>query len=143
MRPILIILIICLGLISCKKDTLDINSFWQCHNSQNLDSSSISNKLAGSWTWAKQSCFWSGKTTNAKKNIKITFNLTGTFSVSENSNLITQGNWKLKIVDSNMWGLDLTSPNDYLYGRILFCDNQVLFNNSYIDGCDNLFLKSN
>jgi hypothetical protein len=148
MRPILLILTICLGLISCKKgasdiSSIDINSFWQCHSSQNLDSASITNKLAGSWIWTKQSCYISGMSVNAEKNIRIIFNLTGNFSVSENSNVITQGNWKLKIVDSNMWGLDLTFPSNYLYGRILLCNNQVLFNNSYIDGCDNLFVKSN
>jgi hypothetical protein len=141
MRPTLILMTICAVIISCKKEPLDINLFWQCNNSQNLDSASISNKLTGSWTWTKQSCFWSGKTTNADKNVKVIFNSNATFSVSENTNIVTHGSWKLTIVDSNMWGLDLTSPSDYLYGRIIFCENQVLFNNSYIDGCDNLFFK--
>ena len=41
---------------------------------------------------------------------------------------------------SNSWGLDTQS--EYLFGRILFCDNQVLDNDSYRDGCDNLFTRS-
>ncbi|MCS6796138.1 MAG: hypothetical protein NZ516_09260 [Raineya sp.] len=61
----------------------------------------------------------------------------------ENTTLLTQEtwNWKLKQVDKNAWKLDLSQPVGYLYGHILLCDNEVLFNNR--DGCDNLFRKSN
>ncbi len=143
MRHIFLSLTICFILFSCKKDILDINSFWQCNSSQNLDSTAISNKIVGSWTWAKQSCFWTGKTKTADKKIKVTFNSNATFTILKNSSIITQGNWKLNTIDSNMWGLDLTPSSDYLYGRILFCNDQVLFNDSYRDGCDNLFEKVN
>jgi len=143
MRLILLFLAIFAGLTSCKKDKLDINSFWQCNQSQNLDTTAISNKLSGSWTWTKQSCFGAGKVKAADRNIKVTFANNHTFSVTENSNFITQGTWKLTQVDGNSWGLDISSPSEFLYGRLLFCDNQVLFNDSYIDGCDNLFTKSN
>ena len=141
MKLILLVLTVCTGIISCKKNTPDFSSFWQCNNSQNLDSTSITDKLLGSWTWTEQSCYWTGKTTKADKDIKVTFNSNTTFTVRENSAIISQSNWKLKIVDSNMWGLDLTTPSLYLYGRLLFCNNQVLFNDSYRDGCDNLFVK--
>ncbi len=134
---------VCLITLACKKDSFDIASFWQCNSSQNLDSTVISNKIAGSWKWTKQSCFSTGKTMRADKDIKVTFNTNGTFAVLENSTIITQGNWTLRVVDSNMWGLDLTAPSTYLSGRILFCNSQVLFNDSYIDGCDNLFEKVN
>jgi hypothetical protein len=134
---------VCLTILSCKKDRLDFASFWQCSSSQNLDSTAISSKITGSWKWTKQSCFSVGKTTRADKDIKVTFNSNGTFTVLENSSIITQGNWTLKIIDSNMWGLDLSVPSTYLYGRILFCNNQLLLNDSYRDGCDNLFEKGN
>ncbi len=143
MRLIIIILTLTLILNSCKKETINLNDFWQCNKSQNLDTTAIASKLTGSWTWKKQSCFWSGKTIRADKAVKVTFNSNRTFSLSENSIIVTQGIWKLKIVDSNMYGLDLTQPSEYLYGRILFCSDEVLFNDSYIDGCDNLFGKTN
>ncbi len=143
MRLLLLYLTILVGLTSCKKDKLDINSFWQCNQSQNLDTPAISNKLSGSWTWTKQSCSEAGKTKSADRNIKVTFDNNHTFSVTENSNSLTQGTWKLTQVDGNSWGLDISSPGEYLSGRILFCDNDVLFNDSYRDGCDNLFTKIN
>ncbi|MFN8355865.1 MAG: hypothetical protein U0Y10_15515 [Spirosomataceae bacterium] len=143
MRLTLLCLTILAGLISCKKENLDINSFWQCNKSQNLDTTAISSKLVGSWTWAKQSCFWTGKTKSADRNIKVTFKNDHTFSVNESSNTLTQGTWKLIQVDGNSWGLDMSSPSEFLYGRILLSENQVLFNDSYKDGCDNVFNKSN
>jgi hypothetical protein len=143
MRLIIIILILTLILNSCKKETINLNEFWQCNKSQNLDTIAIANKLTGSWTWRKQSCSSSGKTILADKIVKVTFNSNRTFSLSENAIIVTQGNWKLKIVDSNIYGLDLTPQSEYLYGRILFCNDEVLFNDSYIDGCDNLFCKIN
>ena len=143
MRLALLCLTIFAGLTSCKKDKLDINSFWQCNQSQNLDTIAISSKLIGSWTWSKQSCFSTGKTKKADRNIKVTFKSDRTFSVNESSNVLTQGTWKLIQVDSTSSGLGLSAPSEFLYGRILFCNNEVLFNDSYRDGRDNLFNKSN
>jgi len=83
-----------------------------------------------------------GKVVMADKKIKVTFNSNSTYTVLEDSSIVAQGNWNLKIVYANMWGLHLTSPNSYLYGFISFCNNQVLFSNSYLDGNDNLFKKA-
>jgi len=143
MRLSLLCLTIFVGLTACTKEKLDINSFWQCHQSQSPDTTTISTKLIGSWTWYKQSCFWTGNTIRANKKIIVTFQSNRTFSVNENGTILTQGTWMLTKVDDNSWGLDLSSVSDYLYGRILFCDKQVLFNDSYRDGCDNLFNKNN
>ncbi len=143
MRLALLCLIIISGLSSCKKEKVDVNSYWHCNQSQTLDSIAISSKLIGSWTWAKQSCFWTEKTKSADKNVQVVFKSDHTFSVSEGSNTLTQGTWNLEQVDGTSWGLDMSSSSDYLYGRILFCNNQVLFNHSYIDGCDNLFNRNN
>ena len=143
MRLALLFLTIVASMVSCKKESLDINSFWQCNKLQNLDSTAISSKLLGSWTWTKRSCFGTGKTKSADKNVKVSFDINHTFTVDERSNTLTQGAWKLVQVDGNSWELDLSLPSEYLYGIILFCSNQVLFNDSYRDGCDNLFNRSN
>lgn len=140
MRSVFLVLTICTVILSCKKDSSENNSFGQCSNAQYLDSASTSTKLLGSWVWKKQACF-SNKAANADKNVIINFNANGTFTVNENSIIVTTGSWKLEINDINYWGLDLTSPSNYLYGRIYFCEKQVIFNDSYRDGCDNLFVK--
>jgi hypothetical protein len=140
MKQMFLLLSICLIFFSCKKNK--DNTLWECNNPPFLDSATISNKIIGSWVWTKQLCGdGAGSILIANKNIKITFNANTTFTVFQNSSILTQGNWKLKIVDNYVWGLDLTSVSEYLYGRILFCNNQVMFNDSYIDGCDNVFAK--
>lgn len=139
MKQLFLLLTICLIFLSCKKN--NDRTLWECGSSQFLDSAVISNKIIGSWVWTKQLCWDVDGIMTANKNIKITFNANTTFTVLENSAILTQGNWKLKIVDSNIWGLELTSLSEYLYGRIIFCNNQVMFNDSYKDGCDNVFVK--
>ena len=145
MRLFFLCVIISAGLTACKKDNLDISSFWNCNQLQNLDTTAVSAKLVGSWSWIKQACGdGAGKIKKADKNIKVTFRTDRTFSVNENAALLTQGTWKVVQVDGSSWGLDLSSASEFLYGRIFFCDDtQVLFNDSYRDGCDNLFNKRN
>ncbi len=142
MRLIVMYLVLIIILFACKKEQkIDNNSIWQCNQSQNLDSTLVSSKLIGTWKCEKRSCFWTNTTELAKKNVIVTFKSDRSFFVTENAVIITQGNWKVVSEDSTSWGLNLSSPSEYLYGRILFCDNLVLFNNSYVDGCDNLFKK--
>jgi hypothetical protein len=143
MRIVLFCLAIVAGLTTCRKDKIDVNSFWECNQSQNLDSLAITGKLIGSWKWSKQACFWTGQTKSSNKNILATFKNDQTFSISGDTNTRSQGTWRIVKVDFSSWGLDLSSSSEYLYGHILFCGNQVLFNDSYRDGCDNLFVRRN
>jgi len=140
MKQALLSLAIGLLLFSCKKNAED-QPFWQCGTPQSLDSTSISSKIAGSWTLIKQRWGSNGKVVMADKNIKVTFNSNSTYTVLEDSAILAQGNWSLKILFDNWWGLNLTSPSSYLNGFISFCNNQVLFSDNYLDGNDNLFEK--
>jgi len=142
LAPVLFIPITAIILLSCKKDRIDVNKFWNCNNSQTLDSAGIAAKLSGLWLWSKKYSDIGG-TKKADKVIKVTFNSNGTFSILENSNTITQGIWKLEIQYGTEYILSLNQPSEYLHGTILFCDNQVLFTSSRSDGDDNLFTKSN
>lgn len=138
MKFIASLILVGLCLSACKKN-IDVISFSECHQSQNLDSAAIYNKLIGSWKWTKQNCFSIGKTTKADKTVIVSFNGNGSFTVMENAAVTSQGTWRLQKEDVNYWGLTLSQYSNYLWGRILFCNNEVLFNNSYRDGCDNLF----
>jgi hypothetical protein len=128
---------------ACKRNEINIQKIRKCNQAQNLDSSAIHDKLIGTWKWDKQACFSSNKTKKADKNIQVTFNTNATFYVKENEQVITEGNWEIVVEDRTKWGLKLSQATPYFYGAILFCKQQVLFNDSYRDGCDNLFIKSN
>ena len=139
MRYFFLLSTVCFLFFSCKKE-LDIESYWNCNKNQQLDSATISSKMVGSWKWTKQSCFES-KTIKADKNVIASFNANGTFTVSENATVITQGSWTLEKIDTDLWELDCSPTSSYLFGRILFCGEEVLFNDSGLDGCDNLFKR--
>jgi len=137
---------------SCKKEPqkeseISVYHFLECYNSQHLDSTSVTNKLIGTWDLKEQGCMDSYQS-SATKVVKATFDSAGIFVVTENSNVITLGHWKVKIIDNYYIGIDSTTfeldidkQSNYLNGLILFCGNQVLFSASYHDGCNTLFGK--
>lgn len=145
------LLIITLFIYSCKKgESTKVPPFdWQaiekCNDALNLDTSEIANRLIGQWEmklWRCGFCATPGSYL-PDKTVIATFTSARQFSVTENSITVAQGNWDLKMHGSNRWELQSDSTLAYLNGFILFCNNQVLFEYSYIDGPDNLFEKVN
>jgi hypothetical protein len=143
-----LLLITSLVIFSCNKsEDPDSAAFLKCHQSQQLDSAGIANKLVGQWSLSSRFCYKVTVTNLLPILVKANFTANGSFSVSENNSIITQGNWKLKplTLGTDMWELELTSASDFLKGRVLFCKNQVLFNNTYAnvngEGCDVIFFK--
>ncbi|HYG52255.1 MAG TPA: hypothetical protein VD905_15195 [Flavobacteriales bacterium] len=138
---------------SCKKDKavpetsrgVDINAFYECNTAQQLDTAEMANKLLGKWKLILSAC---GECNDPGwyepvKTVFVTFTSPNEFSVEENSTVISSGHWNLCMIDTNKWVLCSSSSLNYIAGYILFCDNRVLFYNSYIDGIDNLFEKLN
>lgn len=129
-------------LFSCEKpETIDPGALLECHQSQQLDSAAITTKLVGTWFFSWGFCYKKNLTNQLP--IKANFYANGDFNVSDYSGILTQGTWKLKSLGNNMWGLDMTPQSEYLYGRIVFCKNEVLFDSTYVngEGCYNLFNK--
>ena len=125
-----------------QKNASNEQLFSQCSSEDLLDSAAIAHNILGDWTLVKQR-LGRGKVVLADKKIKAIFNADSTYRVLENSSILTEGNWRLKKVLDNRWGLDCSTQNNYLNGFISFCNNQVSFNFGYLDGSDNLFVKSN
>jgi hypothetical protein len=143
MRPIILSLAICLALFSCEKpETIDPGALLECHQSQQLDSAAISTKLVGTWSFSSGFCY-KKKLTNPLTIGKANFSDNGRFTVADFNGSVRQGTWNLKSLGSNMWGLEMTPQSEYLYGRIVFCKNQVLFDNTDVngEGCYHLFSK--
>ena len=140
MKRVLLSVSILLVLLACKKhssdDTIKIN--WPCDLIE--DSLTISSYFDGSWKWVYYECN-NDQVNEADKDIKVTFNSNGTYSIQENSAVIDQGNWQLKSADTGLWTLNISSTVSYLKGWVSFCDNLVLFADGYEDGCSNYFEK--
>lgn len=145
MRLSILYMAIFLGLFSCRKDRTDFytnffQDFVECSEAQNLDSTAISARLTGSWTWKKQYNLNTNKFKDADKKIKVTFDVNSAFTVTENSNVIMRGTWNL-VNYGSYYGLYTNEYSQYLGGAVYFCNSQLLFVESYLDGVDNLFEK--
>jgi hypothetical protein len=129
--------------LSCQKDNVEISLkyFSDCHHSQNFDSLAVFNKLIGTWQLESYFCFWSGIAYKADKEVIVSFSSEGKYNVHVDSKLTTTGNWELKKSDTDVFELEMDPTSPYLYGNILYCDQKVMFSNSPVDGCDNLFYR--
>jgi hypothetical protein len=121
-------------------DQINTKQLMDCYTAQNYDSTRLASQLIGNWKWIESYAYAIGSV-QADKAVFLNLTQGGTYTVTVNSVISSQGHWGLQIVDGNGFGLVTTQSINYLQGRILLCGNQLLFNNSYIDGADNLFAR--
>jgi len=114
-----------------------------CHRTATWDSAAIHDKLLGKWEWEYIRCFWSQEKGNYDdfEGLVIEFKEDSTLEVEENGQITQTSTWKVeKLYDGNH--RIATDPIMLLLpGQILFCEDRVLFNDSYVDGCDNYYQR--
>jgi hypothetical protein len=133
-------------LIACNKEEMPpINQgdMWDCHHEMTWDSLSTKETLIGVWEWEYIGCFWNPEDANKSefKGLTIEFKSDNTLDVKENGQITQTSNWEIVNGDAELFAIDVHPPVTQLYGRILFCEERVEFNDSYIDGCDNYFKR--
>ncbi len=114
-----------------------------CHNTVTWDSASIRNKLVGSWQWKYIRCYWNPEDANGDdyQTMRIEFKNNNTLEVKNNDTLVQTSQWKIINLNDGFFKVESTPLVYYIPGRIVFCDSMVLFNDSYVDGCDNYFTR--
>lgn len=118
----------------------DFQGIQECHQKDNPYPSQISARIEGTWVWEISSCPMVGQTQTADKHVVVTFNDGGLYKVYENSQLTSEGEWSLNAQDGN-WTISTTQSSTYLNGFVYLCGNELLFMNSYLDGCDYYFTR--
>jgi len=116
---------------------------WDCHHETSWDSLKTNFTLIGEWEWEYIGCYWFPEGANDEefKGLTIEFKSDNTLDVKENGQITQTSNWKVVDGDLDLFAIDVEPTVNQLYGRILFCDDRVEFNHSYIDGCDNYFKR--
>lgn len=124
------------------KSILDIQS---CHLSASWDSTSIRNKLLGKWEWEYIRCFWEPEKGNYDdfKGLSVHFKSDNTVEVSQNGMLAQQSTWHIVLLNDGNYKITTIPLVFQLPGRILFCEQRVVFMDSYVDGCENYFVRMN
>lgn len=141
-----LLLVITIILFACNKDEnppINQGDMWDCHHKMTWDSLKTNNALIGEWEWEFIGCYWNPEDANNDefKGLTIEFNSDNTLDVKENGQTTLTSNWKVVNLDADLFAIDVDPSVSQLYGRILFCDERVEFNNSVVDGCDNYFKR--
>lgn len=116
---------------------------WICHQNAVWDSVATINHLIGEWEWEYIRCFWNPEDGNYDdfKGLSIDFKSDNTLDVKMDG-LVTQSSaWSIEGSNENLFVIRVEPIVLQAVGQILFCDNRVEFNDSYVDGCDNYFTR--
>jgi len=116
-----------------------------CHGTTAWDSLTIHTNLLGKWEWEYIQCFWNPEDGNNEdfRGMLVEFKPDNTLEVKVNGQITQTSTWKVANLNDGYWGITVSPVVIQLPGRILFCDERVLFNDSYLDGCDNYFKSKN
>lgn len=129
----------------CKENSPPISQgeMWDCHHELTWDTLSMQEALIGEWEWEYIACYWNPDDDNGDdfKGMLIEFKSDKTLLVKENGQITQNAEWKLVDADVGLYKIKTNPSVSQLHGRVLFCDQRLECNNSYIDGCDNYFIK--
>ncbi len=139
-------LALCIAIISaCKKDEIKLPQKyeWKCGYENTLDSTEIYKKLEGTWDWAFISCIELSGLSNGLsfKGLTVTFAPDHSLTARHKGMLMQNSKYRLEKELDGSYTLFTEPMVLQLYGRIIFCEDKVLFYDSYVDGCDNYFEK--
>lgn len=141
----LILSIVLTGMLlnSCRVDPYvdeDWNKYYKCNEAKHWDSTSLVAALVGTWDLKLSRCGECDKYGSYPPDKKVVATFTPqTFTVTEDSKIISKGNWKLARGYKTEWYFSSDTTHHYLRGKIWLCDKNVVFANSSTDGSDNLF----
>lgn len=140
-----------LVLYACSKETRqdfvedpDYSNFYICHTNAKWDSLRIAKALPGLWKWERISCYWEQRNPSSFLYLGLTveFKPDQTLQVRREGELLHSAKWQLRKEGAfRTYSLQTEPMVHYVRGLILFCGNKVEFQESYIDGCDNRFVR--
>ncbi len=116
-----------------------------CHNRISWDSAAIRNKLIGKWQWEFISCYWNREDANSRdfKGLTVVFKQDNTLEVTANEQSKKTATWSVVKLNDGNYTLAVSPIVLQLPGRVIFCEDRVVFSDSYVDGCDNYFKRQN
>ena len=72
----------------------------------------------------------------------VEFKSDSTLEVKVNGATTQSSTWEIVNLGDSQFEINADPVVPQLHGRILFCEDRVLFYDSYIDGCDNYFKRN-
>lgn len=142
----LIFLSVTFSLVACKKDAFNLDftpdGFVDCYDNEGYSKEKLASAMAGNWEWQYISCYWTPEDANSEacESCELRLGEDGNFNFVEDGAVSLSGTWTLLESFSAGYYTIQTSPSlEWALGQVYLCDDQLLFFNSYIDGCDNYY----
>ncbi len=148
MRTCLFAILLLAGISSCctknfeaEVEPLNSNSYYQCNQSLDLDSVAVIARLIGSWKPQKSYNIWTDETTIIRSTAVTTFDTDSTYTFTNDKGEVIKGSWGVTSYGIKSWIIKANPSLDDMWGPMLFCDNEVVFYTSPMDGPDVLYQK--
>ena len=141
MRLLLTAIAIIATFLYCRKEAkeeIDYEALIECASTQSTDSTLLAGRIAGNWKLFARACPMS---TGTPKDVRMTICAGRTFKITEGGIVVTQGNWRFREW-GNGWQLNLTQPNNYLFGSVSVCAGKLIFSAIPVDGCNHYFSRT-
>ncbi len=147
-RLLSVIIVLALGCESSTDDCvcppeMQLSEMYECHMQDQWDPASVRNQLNGKWVWQYSGCPWVNEVieTESMKGRTVEFFGVDGLRIYDGDDILLNTTWQL---DANEGSFQVVTNEsvDGLAGYLLFCDNNLSFNLSYVDGCDHMYLKN-
>ena len=139
-----LLFVLIMGIIACADDNtkppMTLSEFYTCHHEKIWNQNSTRDSLIGIWDWIYIGRFNSGQNTEMQ-GVTIEFKPDSTLVTKVKDSITHISFWIVVDGDADMYAVEESPVGEYLGGRIQFCDDLVLFNDSYRDLFDNYFRK--
>lgn len=149
MREVRFTLVLFLMVFLAAVDGCDEESFYdskrvlECHEARNWDVQQIRDEVVGVWEWQYVWCCGEADPyldNTASKELRIEFKANGT-ALLANPAAVMEFIWSVQ-PQNDYYIFDTNQDISQLSGRILFCDDTMLCEDSHRDGANNYFVRA-
>lgn len=142
----MLIIFLFLVLVGCRRNLqtpVEIQEVADCYKETDWNANDVHDALIGKWELQFGGLYSTDVPTPPdEQNGKfVEFNSDSLFVYDDEWTLIDSSHWEVVVGDAPLFELELTKYISGLRGRILICDDVVIFNNSYISGTDSFFQR--
>jgi len=135
-----------LTLLSCGREeilTYNIGEYYNCYEEESWSVLKIREQIEGTWEWNNIDCYFSSDELNSSafSDITIEFKDDSRLIVKNGDRVIEETSWQVFKVLGRYYALETEPSISYVAGLILICDDQLVFSDSDLGGCDQFYTK--
>lgn len=148
MKTLVLLIFAAMFLFSCteikiEKISIRHSRIEKCHKENAFSENRIQSSLEGDWSWDYGYNPWAPELANGSdfEGYVLRFNKERTLQLFDNNgNEEYFTNYRIEYI-RDYYELKVDESSQFIWGRLLICDNELLFWDSHIDGSDNFYCK--